>query len=167
MPGTRPPLGQNVFIFMQFSGKIRQIVGWRPPLGLTHPPLGNPRSATELSNMTVKNLWLWTLSVQFSGGLGVGLGGGRYRELVHSILGRNWRNKRLMPPPIFEFDAHSENLWPRPCEELRLNRSSGEEHKYSVVWHKVSIHKVSTSLLIWVPDSYFNIQTWPNSQMAK
>ena len=27
-----PPLGQNFFIFMQFSGKIRQIVGWRPPL---------------------------------------------------------------------------------------------------------------------------------------
>ena len=32
-----PPLSQNFFIFMQFSGKIRQIVGWRPPLGLAHP----------------------------------------------------------------------------------------------------------------------------------
>ena len=26
-----PPLGQNFFIFMQFSGKISQIVDWRPP----------------------------------------------------------------------------------------------------------------------------------------
>ena len=41
-----PPLGQNFFIFMQFSGNIGQIIGWRPPLGLAHPPLGNPRSAT-------------------------------------------------------------------------------------------------------------------------
>ena len=23
---------------------MRQIVGWRPPLGLAHPPLGNPGS---------------------------------------------------------------------------------------------------------------------------
>ena len=28
-----PPLGQIFFIFMQFSGKIRQIVCWRPPSG--------------------------------------------------------------------------------------------------------------------------------------
>ena len=46
---ARPPLGQNFFIFMQFLGKIRQIVGWRPsPLGLAHPPLVNPESATEM-----------------------------------------------------------------------------------------------------------------------
>ena len=45
--GTRPP-GQNFLIFMQFSGKIGQIVCCRPPLGLAHPPLGNPRSATDL-----------------------------------------------------------------------------------------------------------------------
>ena len=41
-----PPLAQNFFIFMQFSGKIGQIIGWRPPLGLVPPPLGNPGSAT-------------------------------------------------------------------------------------------------------------------------
>ena len=41
-----PPVRQNFFIFMQFSGKIRPIVSWRPPLGVAHPPLGNPRSAT-------------------------------------------------------------------------------------------------------------------------
>ena len=29
---ARPPLAQNFFIFMQFSGKIGQIIGWRPPL---------------------------------------------------------------------------------------------------------------------------------------
>ena len=27
-----PPLTQNFFIFMQFSGKIGQIIGWYPPL---------------------------------------------------------------------------------------------------------------------------------------
>ena len=43
---TPPPLAQNFFIFMQFSGKIGQIIGWRPPLGLAPPPLGNPGSAT-------------------------------------------------------------------------------------------------------------------------
>ena len=43
----RPPMAQNFFIFMQFSGKIGQIIGWRPPLGLAPPPLGNPGSATE------------------------------------------------------------------------------------------------------------------------
>ena len=32
---------------MQFSGKIGQIIGWRPPLGLAPPPLGNPGSATD------------------------------------------------------------------------------------------------------------------------
>ena len=54
-PGTRPPLSQNFFIFMQFLRKIRQIVGWRPPLplGLAHPPLGNPRSATEQFTVTI------------------------------------------------------------------------------------------------------------------
>ena len=46
-----PPLDQNFFIFMQFSGKFGQIIGWRPPPpGLAHPPLGNPRSATVLFN---------------------------------------------------------------------------------------------------------------------
>ena len=44
--GRAPPLPQNFFIFMQFSGKIGQIIGWRSPLGLAPPPLGNPGSAT-------------------------------------------------------------------------------------------------------------------------
>ena len=48
-----PPLGQNFFIFMQFSGKIRQIVGWfPPPLGLAHPLrqiLDPPLQVPELS----------------------------------------------------------------------------------------------------------------------
>ena len=43
-----PPLAPNFFIFMQFSGKIGQIIGWHPPLGLVPPPLGNPGSATVL-----------------------------------------------------------------------------------------------------------------------
>ena len=34
-----PPPAQNVLIFMQFSGRIGEIIGWRPPLG-------NPGSAT-------------------------------------------------------------------------------------------------------------------------
>ena len=41
-----PLLAQNFFIFMQFSGKIGQIIGWRPSLGLAPPALGNPGSAT-------------------------------------------------------------------------------------------------------------------------
>ena len=42
-----PSLVQNFFIFMQFLGKIGQIIDWRPPpLGLASPPLGNPGSAT-------------------------------------------------------------------------------------------------------------------------
>ena len=41
-----PPLARNLFIFMQFSGKIGQIIGWHPPSGLGAPPLGNPGSAT-------------------------------------------------------------------------------------------------------------------------
>ena len=41
-----PPLAKNVFIFMHFLGKIGQIIGWRPPLGLAPSPLGNPGSAT-------------------------------------------------------------------------------------------------------------------------
>ena len=41
-----PPLAQNFFIFMQFLGKIGQIIGWRPSLGLAPPSLGNPESAT-------------------------------------------------------------------------------------------------------------------------
>ena len=44
---ARPPTAQNFFIFMQFSGKIDQIIGWHtPPLGLAPPPLRNPGSAT-------------------------------------------------------------------------------------------------------------------------
>ena len=46
---AHPPLSQDFFIFMQFSRKIRQIVGWRPPLGLAHTPLGNPGSATDFN----------------------------------------------------------------------------------------------------------------------
>ena len=47
---TPAPSAQNFFIFMQFSGKIGQIIGWRPPLGLAPPPLGNPGSATDTYN---------------------------------------------------------------------------------------------------------------------
>ena len=41
---ARSPLAQNVFIFMQFSGKIGQIIGWRPlwgwhPWEILDPPL--------------------------------------------------------------------------------------------------------------------------------
>ena len=43
----RAPPAQNFFIFMQFSGRIGQIIGWRLPLGLVPPPLGNPGSATD------------------------------------------------------------------------------------------------------------------------
>ena len=49
-----PPLGQNFFIFMQFLRKIGQIVGWRPPLGIGAPPLGNPGSATVVYSMENK-----------------------------------------------------------------------------------------------------------------
>ena len=49
-----PPLGQIFFIFMQFFGKIGQIVCWRPPpLGLAPPRLGNPGSATDCLHMYV------------------------------------------------------------------------------------------------------------------
>ena len=43
-----PPRVQNFFIFMQFSGKIGQIIGCHPPPpGSWRPtPLGNPGSAT-------------------------------------------------------------------------------------------------------------------------
>ena len=40
--GTRgpPPPAQNFFLFMQFSGKIGQIIGWRPLLWeILDPPL--------------------------------------------------------------------------------------------------------------------------------
>ena len=40
------PLAQKFFIFMQFSGKIGQIIGWCLPLEFAPPPLGNPGSAT-------------------------------------------------------------------------------------------------------------------------
>ena len=35
-----PPLTQNFFIFMQFSEKIGQIIGWYPPLELAPPSSG-------------------------------------------------------------------------------------------------------------------------------
>ena len=35
-----PPRAQSFFIFMQFSGKIGQIIGWRPPTGVGTPPSG-------------------------------------------------------------------------------------------------------------------------------
>ena len=41
-----PPPAQNVFIFMQFSEKIGQIIGWRPQSWRL--PLGNPGSAAGL-----------------------------------------------------------------------------------------------------------------------
>ena len=47
-PGTRAPLDQTFFIFMQFSGRIRQLVGWRAPFRVGAPPLGNPGSTTGL-----------------------------------------------------------------------------------------------------------------------
>ena len=37
---------------MQFSGKISQIIGCRPPLGLAPPPLGNPGSTTGHCNLS-------------------------------------------------------------------------------------------------------------------
>ena len=54
----RAPPAQNFFIFMQFLGKIGQIIGWRapPPLGLAPPPLGYPGSATACSVFTLTSL---------------------------------------------------------------------------------------------------------------
>ena len=49
----RPP-AQKFFIFMQFSGKIGQIIGWHPPLGLAPPSLGNPGSATAKDNFLTR-----------------------------------------------------------------------------------------------------------------
>ena len=39
--GRAPPLDQNFFIFMQVLGKIGQIIGWRPPFGVSAPSSGN------------------------------------------------------------------------------------------------------------------------------
>ena len=39
-PGTRVPLGQNFFIFMQFLGLFFQIVGWHPLSGVGTLPSG-------------------------------------------------------------------------------------------------------------------------------
>ena len=48
-PGTRPPGGQNSFIFMQFSakkiGSHTHLGSWRPP-----PPEENPGSTTGTGN---------------------------------------------------------------------------------------------------------------------
>ena len=39
--GTHPPfLAQNFFVFMQFSGKIGQIIGWCPPFRVSAPSSG-------------------------------------------------------------------------------------------------------------------------------
>ena len=35
--GYAPPMTQNLFIFMQFLGKIGQIIGWRPSYGFGTP----------------------------------------------------------------------------------------------------------------------------------
>ena len=47
-----PPLVQNFFIFMQFSGKIGQIIGWRSH-GVGASPLENPGSATDRQRRTL------------------------------------------------------------------------------------------------------------------
>ena len=52
---------------MQFSGKIGQIIGLQPPLGLVPPPLGNPGSATpfcflyQLICFLAKNHFWWEI----------------------------------------------------------------------------------------------------------
>ena len=52
--GANKPKGesaQNFFIFMQFSGKIYQMICWHqallPTSEVVAPPLGNPGSATK------------------------------------------------------------------------------------------------------------------------
>ena len=54
----------NVFIFMLFSGKIGEIVCWRPPPPpptLAPPPLGNPGSATVVvqTKLLRQRIWIW------------------------------------------------------------------------------------------------------------
>ena len=44
------PLGPVFFIFMQFSAKFGQIIGWRSP----SPHLGSPRSAAEDQKKTAR-----------------------------------------------------------------------------------------------------------------
>ena len=53
-----PHLAQNIFIFMKFSGKIGQIVGWRPPSGVSatvwemlDPPLRQEMSIPHHSSL--------------------------------------------------------------------------------------------------------------------
>ena len=62
-----PPLDQNFFIFMQFSGKIGQIIGWRPPWGwrtllweILDPPLILTLKKFYVINDTRCTI-LWTL----------------------------------------------------------------------------------------------------------
>ena len=47
--GTRP-LCPISFIFLQFSAKFCEIIGWRTSLGSWRPPLGNPGSVTVHCN---------------------------------------------------------------------------------------------------------------------
>ena len=61
-PGTRPPMGSNSFIFIQFSGSF-----WPngrlapPPWVLASPSLGNPGSATAVcQRMAMMFTHFWT-----------------------------------------------------------------------------------------------------------
>ena len=56
-----PPTNQKFSIFMhiQFSGKISEIVYWRPCQGLA-PPLGNPESATVMGWTQKRVVGSWT-----------------------------------------------------------------------------------------------------------
>ena len=54
--GRGPPLAQNFFIFMQFSGKIDQIIGWRPPSGVSAPSPGAAIDKLYIKGMTRNDL---------------------------------------------------------------------------------------------------------------
>ena len=63
------PLGPLLSNFMQISGKNGKIIGWRSLLclGLAHPSLGNPGSATDRVNFRqwYRRFYLYYNSVSY------------------------------------------------------------------------------------------------------
>ena len=110
---TRRPLGAISFIFMQFSGKIGQIIGWSPHLGswspsvweILDPPLHLLTGESEILTFLFSLIFLifiihfkWTITFQWTQGcfscvFGFGQCGGLYHwtskhKIGHEVYSR-------------------------------------------------------------------------------
>ena len=103
-PGMRARLVPISFIFIQFSVKICQIIGWRPPWKILDPPLTNKTLPVVLYSLFLVTPWS---AVSWPGGGRQSLQWSRF-SWVHRSKHASRPLAQVFPPPSWTCSARDQ-----------------------------------------------------------